>query len=226
MELNIIYEDKYIIVVEKPAGIPTQPDKEGNINLLSTVSEYILKKEKNTEIWLIHRLDRPVGGLIVFSKNKNAAAKMSNMIKENKFEKNYIAVLCGKTENSGTLSDYIIKNQRLNLSKIVNKGNKNAKFAQLKYNTINQKNTEEFGILSLVKINLITGRHHQIRVQFAHNNTAVWGDTKYNPIFARKKGVGYIALWAYEIKFNHPINNKLMNFKLKPCNVYPFNIFF
>lgn len=224
MSLNIVFEDKYIIVVEKPTGIPSQPDKTKNISLFEMVENYA-NENNNTEIGIIHRLDRPVGGIMVFSKGKNITAKMSEMIKDNLFEKTYLSVVCGQTKEQGHLKDYIMKNQRLNLSKIVNSGNIGAKLAELDYKTIACKEDINNNKLSLVEINLITGRHHQIRVQFANNKTPIWGDTKYNQLFIRKRNLGYIALWAYKIKFKHPKNNQTMEFELKPSNIYPFDLF-
>ncbi len=201
--MNIKYENKDILIVLKEKGVPVQNDISGVKSLLSEVEDYTGK-----EAFVITRLDRPVTGLVLFAKNKNAAAKLSQMVQEHKIRKTYYAVLCGELKGSGRLEDYIFKNQRENISKIVNKGNIGAKKAILNYESVKTK-----GSYTLVKINLITGRHHQIRVQFAHLGYPLYGDTKYNPQFKFKRNVT-TALFASELTFKY--NNENISVKVNP----------
>lgn len=210
MDINVVFEDKYIAVIEKPVGIPVQEDKSGDISVLD-----ILKKQLSSEVWLVHRLDRPVGGLMVIAKSCDCVGKLSESVKNKEVKKLYRAVVCGDVKKEGVLSDYIMKNQRLNITKVVNKGNVGAKLAELEYTKIAGINDERYGYISLVEINLLTGRHHQIRVQMMNMGTPLWGDIKYNPIFKHKRGVS-VALWSYGLDFKHPITNEELSFRLEP----------
>ncbi len=215
MELEILHEDKDIIVVKKPFGVASQKDKLGTDDMTYHLSNYL---GENAYIGVVHRLDRPVSGVMVYAKNKEANSNLSEQIKNKQFEKKYIAVVCGVLEkDSGELSDYVIKNERLNISKVVHKNTPNAKCAILQYEVINHKEN-----LTFVKINLVTGRHHQIRVQFSNFGFPIWGDNKYNSDFVRGKGNTPIALCANELTFKHPRTNKRMEFTITPPYEYPF----
>ncbi|MBO5004701.1 MAG: RNA pseudouridine synthase, partial [Clostridia bacterium] len=163
--LNVIYEDNHIIVVEKPVNVPSQGDKTGDKDMLSIIKEYIKEKyNKPGDVYLglIHRLDRPVGGVMVFAKTSKAAGRLSEQVRVKEFKKTYLVIVDGKLEkDKDTLEDYLLKNERNNMSKVVKEGTKNSKFAKLDYEVI--KYNEEIN-LSVLKINLHTGRHHQIRV--------------------------------------------------------------
>ena len=211
--LKVIYEDNHIIVVEKVPNIPSQADKTGDIDMLSLVKDYIKEKYNkpgNVYLGLVHRLDRPVGGIMIFAKTSKAASRLSNQVREKVFKKKYLAVVDGKIEEEkGTLEDYLYKDQRNNMSKVVNKDKKNAKFAKLDYEVLKYNKIKD---LSLVKINLHTGRHHQIRVQLSNLGHSIFGDQKYG-----KRGRGkQIALWAYELTIKHPITKEEMTFKDLP----------
>ena len=208
-KLNVIYEDNHIIVVEKPVNIPSQSDKTGDIDLLSIVKQYIKEKYNkpgNVYVGLIHRLDRPVGGVMVFAKTSKAAARLSNQVREKQFQKTYLTIVNSKMEQEkGTLQDYLLKNEKTNMSKVVAEETKNSKLALLDYEVL--KYNQEIN-LSVLKIHLHTGRHHQIRVQLSSRNHSIYGDQKYGG-----RGHGkQIALWAYELKIYHPITNELMTF--------------
>ena len=212
-QLKVIYEDNHIIVVEKPVNIPSQADKTGDMDLLTMVKQYIKEKYKkpgNVYLGLIHRLDRPVGGVIVFAKTSKAASRLSNQVREKQFEKNYLTIVNGKIEQGqGTLKDYLYKDERNNKSKVVTEGTKNSKLAILDYEVL--KYNSELN-LSVLKIYLHTGRHHQIRVQLSSRNHSIYGDQKYGG-----RGHGkQITLWAYELKFYHPITNKKLTFYSVP----------
>ncbi|GKX29753.1 RNA pseudouridine synthase [Vallitalea longa] len=228
MDINIIYEDNHIIVAEKPPKVPCQNDKTGDIDMLTELKGYLKEKYnvKNPYIGLIHRLDRPVGGLMVFAKTKFANTKLSEEIRTKRFQKFYYAVVCGKPkENKGQLVDYLKKYGRNNISKVVSEDIKDAKEAVLEYECIDSIETEEYGMLSLIKVDLKTGRHHQIRVQLSNASLPLWGDNKYNKTFVKMRTWTQIALWAGSISFKHPKENKICSFQLKPNAEYPFNLF-
>lgn len=212
-KLNVLYEDNHIIVVEKPVNIPSQGDKTGDIDMLSLVKEYIKEKyHKPGEVYLglVHRLDRPVGGVMVFARTSKAAARLSEQVRSKVFKKKYLVICDGKFENEkGTLQNYLLKNERLNISRVVKEGTKNSKLAVLDYEVL--KYNEEID-LSLVKINLHTGRHHQIRLQLANFGHSICGDQKYG---TRGRGK-QICLWAYELKIFHPTTKEELVFKVLP----------
>ena len=211
-KLKVIYEDNHIIVVEKTPNIPSQSDKTGDMDMLTLVKEYIKEKYNkpgNVYLGLVHRLDRPVGGVMVFAKTSKAASRLSNQVREKVFKKEYLAVVDGKIENTkGTLIDYLYKDERNNMSKVVHKEKKNAKEAKLDYEVLKYNEVKD---LSLIKINLHTGRHHQIRLQFSSRGFPIVGDSKYNGAFA---GDIPIALWSYCMSFDY--NSKSYNIKSEP----------
>ena len=211
--MEVIFEDNHIIVVKKQPNIPSQSDKTEDMDMLTIVKEYIKEKYKkpgNVYLGLVHRLDRPVGGVMIFAKTSKAASMLSEQVREKTFKKKYLAVVDGKfEEKNGTLEDYLYKDERNNISKVVNKDKKNAKFAKLDYEVLTYNEVKN---LSLVKVNLHTGRHHQIRVQLAHAGHSIFGDQKYGT-----RGQGkQIALWAYELTIQHPITKEEMTFRSLP----------
>lgn len=212
-ELKILYEDNHIIVVEKKPNIPSQSDKTGDIDMLTLVKNYIKEKYNkpgNVYIGLVHRLDRPVGGIMIFARTSKSASRLSNQVREKIFKKKYLAVVDGKFEkNQGTLEDYLYKDERHNMSKVVKKEKKNAKLAKLDYKVLKYNPVKD---LSLVEVNLHTGRHHQIRVQLSNFGHSIFGDQKYG---TRGKGK-QIALWAYELTIVHPVTKEEMTFKDYP----------
>ena len=208
-KLKVIYEDNHIIVVEKPVNIPSQGDKTGDIDMLTIIKEYIKEKYNkpgNVYLGLIHRLDRPVGGVMVFAKTSKAAARLSEQVREKEFQKSYLVIVDGKMEKEKeTLEDYLLKNEKTNTSKVVKEGTKNSKYASLDYEVL--KYDKELN-LSVLKILLHTGRHHQIRVQLSSRGHSIYGDQKYGG-----RGHGkQIALWAYKLQISHPVSKEKMDF--------------
>ena len=207
--MKILYEDNHIIVVEKEPNIPSQSDKTGDIDMLTLVKSYIKEKyNKPGEVYvgLVHRLDRPVGGIMVFAKTSKAASRLSEQIRNKTFSKKYLAVVDGKFEqDKRTIEDYLYKDERKNISKVVPETKKNAKLAKLEYEVLNYDDKRD---LSLIKINLHTGRHHQIRVQMANAGHSLFGDQKYGTRGKQKQ----IRLWAYEIEFEHPTKKEKLKF--------------
>ena len=206
INLKILYEDNHIIVVEKPVNIPSQGDKTGDIDMLAIVKQYIKEKYNkpgNVYLGLVHRLDRPVGGVMVFAKTSKAAARLSEQVREKVFKKNYLVIV------KGTLQDYLLKNEKTNMSKVVKEGTKNSKYAELDYEVL--KYDKELN-LSVLKIDLHTGRHHQIRVQLSSRQHSIYGDQKYGG-----RGHGkQICLWAYKLTIQHPISKEEMVFMAVP----------
>ena len=212
--LNVIYEDNHIIVVEKPCNVPSQGDNTNDEDMITIIKKYIKEKyNKPGEVYLglVHRLDRPVGGIMVFAKTSKAASRLSESIRIKNFQKTYLAVVNGTfEEKSGRLENYLLKDEALNKSKVVSKDKHGAKLASLTYEVLEEKDG-----LSLVKINLQTGRHHQIRVQFANIGHALYGDQKYG------KGPQntQISLWAYRLEFKHPTRDETISFECKPKKI-------
>ena len=207
-KIEIIYEDNHLLVVNKPVNIPMQLDDSKDEDLLSMCKSYLIKKyNKPGEAYLglVHRLDRPVGGVCVFAKTSKAASRLSDQIRTHTFKKEYLAiVLDNNIKDEETYEDYLLKDEKRNMVKVDPKG----KFASLDYKVLKRKDN-----LALVHINLHTGRSHQIRVQFSSRNHPLWGDQKYN----KKAIVGQqIALWSYKISFIHPTTKKQLEFISTP----------
>lgn len=211
--LKVLYEDNHIIVVRKDPNIPSQADKTEDLDMLTIIKKYLKEKYNkpgNVYLGLVHRLDRPVGGVMVFAKTSKAASRLSNQVREKIFKKKYLAVVDGKFDReNGILEDYLYKDERNNISKVVKPEKKNAKLAKLDYKVLVYNEVKD---LSLVKVNLHTGRHHQIRVQLSNAGHSIFGDQKYG---TRGKGK-QIALWAYELTIQHPVSKEEMTFKCLP----------
>lgn len=212
-QLKVLFEDNHIIVVEKKPNIPSQADKTEDMDMLTLVKQYIketYEKPGNVYLGLVHRLDRPVGGVMVFAKTSKAASRLSDQVREKIFKKKYLAVVDGKiSTKQGCLEDYLYKDERYNISKVVKPDKKNAKLAKLDYKVLKYKEVKD---LSLLEIDLHTGRHHQIRVQLSHFGHSIFGDQKYGT-----RGQGkQIALWAYRLSFKHPITKEEMTFEDLP----------
>lgn len=216
--INIIYEDNHIIVVEKIPNIPSQKDNTNDLDMLSLVKQYIKEKYNkpgNVYVGLVHRLDRPVGGIMVFAKTSKAASRLSEQIRKNELKKTYIAVVNGiLKEKSGTWKDYLIKNEQKNITYTTTKNK--GKEAILDYTVLEENNN-----MSLLKINLKTGRSHQIRVQTSSRGYPIIGDSKYG----NNKDNINIALFAYKLEFIHPTTKETLTFKINPPKKYPYNLF-
>ena len=216
MELKVIYEDNHIIVVEKIPNIPTQEDKTSDTSMMTLVKKYIKEKYNkpaNVYLGLVHRLDRPVGGVIVFAKTSKAASRLSKQVRDKVFKKEYLAVVDGSFEkNSGTLENYLYKDRKNNTSYVVSKDKKEAKFAKLDYEVLKYDKENN---LSLLKIDLHTGRHHQIRVQLANIGHSIYGDQRYGTRGKNKQ----IALWAYKLTIEHPTKKEKMEFEDMPRKI-------
>ena len=214
--INIIYEDNHLLVVEKPINVPVQADNSKDLDFLTMLKNFIKERDNkpgNVYLGLVHRLDRPVGGVMVFAKTSKCASRLSEQIRNKTLKKTYYAVVENKPSKQGVFKDYLLKNEKTNIVTV----DKNGKEAILEYELIDYKDSH-----SLVKINLITGRPHQIRVQFSSRNYPLYGDQKYN----KNSKVGeQIALFAKSLELVHPITKQPMVFEINLKDKYPWNKF-
>ena len=211
-KLNILYEDNHIIVVLKPQMTACCPDESKDDNLFDQIKNYVkiaYNKPGNVYLGLVHRLDRPTGGVMVYAKTSKAAARLSAGLQSGDFEKKYLTVLCGTPDpERGTLSNYLRKNTVNNMVYICTPSEEGAKYAELDYKVVESK-----GKYALTQVRLHTGRTHQIRVQTAGISHPVFGDMRYGGANAQK---GKLALWAYSLSFSHPITKERMKFMAYP----------
>lgn len=220
--LNVVYEDNQVIVVVKPHNQPSQEDESKDLDLLSEVKQYVKEKYNKpgeAYIGLVHRLDRPTGGLMVFARTSKAAARLSKQISEHETEKKYYCVVEGLVgEKKATLVNYLKKDEKNNIVKVVTQTEEGAKKAELEYTLLESK--EDFALL---EVSLKTGRSHQIRVQLSARNLPIYGDRKYN---TKTKGKT-LALWAGKLSFVHPVTKEKMTFVASPdATKDPWNKFY
>lgn len=208
MQPKILFEDNHLLVVVKPQGIPVQKAESSNDDFQSILKDYLKKKYMkpgNVFLGIVHRLDQPVGGVMVFAKTSKAASRLSEQIRQNIWKKCYLAVVDGiPRQKSGILEDYLVKNEATNEVYVSKKENPKAKFARLSYETLESKNGK-----SLLKITLETGRAHQIRVQLSSRGLPIVNDHKYNK---NAKLGSNIALWAYSLEIEHPVTKEKLVF--------------
>lgn len=215
-KIKVLYEDNHIIVVVKERNVLSQQDNTKDRDMLSLIKDYLKEKYHkpgNVYLGLVHRLDRVVGGIMVFAKTSKAAARLSSSIRENDFHKGYLAICHGKVKNSDTFVDYL---QKMNNFSTIISNSKDGKLSELSYELLEYNKNKD---ISLVKVHLKTGRHHQIRVQFASRNHPLVGDSRYG----NDKGQE-IGLFAYQLSFLHPTKKEMMTFTVIPDDK-PFNLF-
>lgn len=235
--IKILYEDDSILITVKPAGLESQASRKLDPDMVSEIKNYLIRSRRRNErqaeqklstkmstnsstqrqepyVGVIHRLDKPVAGVMVYAKTKEAAAFLSKEVQEHRVTKIYHAVLCGKpVDNVGNFVDRLVMDREANYSRIVDNSEPGGKTAKLSYRVIGEN--EEKG-LTLVEIHLETGRHHQIRVQFAGHGLPLWGDTKYNLSPSEEVRKGPLALAAVSLSFAHPVTKELMTFSMNP----------
>ena len=217
-EINVIYEDNHLLVVEKPINIPVCEDDSRDNDLLNMLKKYIKEKYNkpgNVYLGLVHRLDRPVGGVMVFAKTSKAASRLSSQVAGHELEKTYVAVVNGKVPDKGEMLDYLVKDKNKNMSYVADKTK--GKEAKLSFRRLGFKDG-----CSLVEIYLETGRSHQIRVQFSSRGFPLVGDAKYNK---NHGGNTSVALFAKRLSFTHPVTKEKLCFELNIPDRYPFNKF-
>lgn len=189
---NIIFEDNEIIVCKKEAGWLSQSDKSFTVDMVSALRTYRVNKGESSYIAILNRLDCPVSGLVLFAKTPQRAAELTKEMQNNQINKYYYAVVCGKPDQKkGTFVDHLVKDGKNNVSRVT-LDKKAGKRAELEYEVV-AEHAGEKGILSLVRIHLKTGRHHQIRVQFASRNLPLYGDAKYNDKAVKGENIALCA---------------------------------
>jgi 23S rRNA pseudouridine1911/1915/1917 synthase len=223
-ELSIIHEDNHIIAVIKPQNVPCCPDESGDPDLLSQIKQYLKEsggKPGDAYCGLVHRLDRVTGGVMVYAKTSKAASRISDQLKDGRFQKTYLAVVVGEPgAREGELVDYLLKNPKTNVVEVVPFATTGAKRAELTYKTLQISKPKK---VSLVKINLITGRSHQARVQMARIGCPIFGDAKYG---GDRLAKGWnLALWAHELSFIHPTTGDTLRFVVNPPESTPWTEF-
>lgn len=258
INIKIIFEDNHLLVVEKPVNIPTQRDESGDPDMLTLLKDDIKQrhgKPGNVYLGLVHRLDRPVGGVMVFAKTSKSASRLSDAIRKREFGKTYLAVVKGDISStmgeSGSLRDLLLKDKDTNIVKVVREDVAGGKEALLDYELIQYMTMDTIDIshgskksslgqpsnsraassapgskaqgLSLVKINLHTGRSHQIRVQLANAGHPLYGDQKYGGSWSKPNQ--QLALWSHEVSFGHPTLGERMTFHSNPPKVAPWSSF-
>ena len=219
-KINILFEDNHLLVVEKPVNMPVCEDESRDKDLLSNLKEYIkIKYDKpgNVYLGLVHRLDRPVGGVMVFAKTSKAASRLSKQVASHELKKTYVAVVCGKVPENGKFLDYLVKNTKRNHSYVTDRDH--GKEARLSFKRLGYKDG-----VSLVEVYLETGRSHQIRVQLKHIGHPVYGDVRYGgDILAKGHN---LALWSYKLRFTHPTTKQIMSFiAMPPEDKVPWSVF-
>lgn len=216
--VTVLYEDAVCIVVVKPPGMASQTERSSAPDMVSWLKNYLSRKQKGKEpyVGVVHRLDRPVGGVMVYALTKAAAADLSGQIRQNLMQKSYLAVLKGRpAQTEGSCTDWLKKDGKTNTSSVVPENTPEAKKAVLKYRVLETRSLPE-GELSLVRVALVTGRHHQIRVQMAHQGTPLMGDLRYGPGAAAGRQREMPALFAAELSFRHPVTGRVMHFEAPP----------
>ena len=238
--ISVLYEDQDIIVVEKPAGMESQFSRGFGADMVSELRGYLISARRPQVIHkaginnprrpgapqppyvgVIHRLDKPVGGIMVYGKTQKATAALSADLQAGKMEKRYLAVLCGKpVDNQGTYVDYLLQDRKNNRSSIVDKSISGSRKAELNYRILQVIHREEKGQAreyALAEVELLTGRHHQIRVQFAGHGTPLYGDSRYGDIGTTGENRrSVLGLWAFSLSFFHPFRKERMHFEKKP----------
>ncbi|MDI9513973.1 MAG: RluA family pseudouridine synthase [Bacillota bacterium] len=222
MEINILYEDNHLLVAVKPPEVPVQADSSGADDFLGMLKAYIkgkYNKPGNVYLGLVHRLDRNAGGVMVFAKTSKAASRLSDQIRRRVTAKTYLAVVHGCPENRQEhLVNYLLKDRARNRVSVVEPGTPGAREAVLNYTVLESREG-----LSLIRVELETGRPHQIRVQMAELGTPLYGDVKYRGFGERN--MNDLALWSWRMEVEHPVKKERVAFTAPPPDTYPWNLF-
>ncbi|MUV38266.1 23S rRNA pseudouridine(1911/1915/1917) synthase [Lentibacillus sp. JNUCC-1] len=223
MNIPVLFEDNHVLVVEKPVNIPVQEDQSGDADMLTLLKADLkerYQKPGNVFLGLVHRLDRPVGGVMVFAKTSKAASRLSDAIRRGAFERTYLAVVRGKpVHKQAQLENTLLKDHAENKVHVVSSGHGKGKRARLTYEMLAAREA-----LSLLSVQLETGRPHQIRVQLSHAGMPLYGDQKYG--FNVNKPGQQIALWAHKLSFEHPTKKDMITVESTPPDTGPWQQFF
>ncbi len=220
--VRICHQDNHLLVVVKPPNMPTQADASGDLDLLTCMKAYVKEtyaKPGEVYLGLVHRLDRPVGGLVVLARTSKAAARLSAQARDRTLSREYLAVVRGLAPDSTELCDWLLKDERTNTVTVVPPGTPGAKDARLSFVCLAQVEGE--APLSLLRVTLHTGRSHQIRVQCAHAGLPLWGDARYG----KGQPGEQIALWGASLGFEHPTLHEPLTFVALPDGAFPWNAF-
>lgn len=224
MTITVLYEDNHLLFVEKPVNMPVQEDRSKDKDLLNLAKSYLVEKYNkpgDAYLGLVHRIDRPVGGVLLFAKTSKAASRISNEIRLNRLDRKYFAVVRGlPSKKEDKLTDYLLKNTDKNKSSVVKAQRKHAKKAVLDYRLLKYDDIHD---LSLLEVTLHTGRSHQIRVQLSHMGHPIYGDQKYGQ-HVNKVGQ-QIALWAKALTVKHPTKDDFVTVESFPPKEYPWSLF-
>ncbi len=208
--IKVLYEDNHTIAVVKPPGVPVMPDGSGDASMMDLVKDFIkdkYNKPGKVFLGLVHRIDRSTGGVMVFARTSKGASRLSKQIREKELKKTYLAVVNGRLgEKSGTMRNFLVKDTKNNKSEAVPEGTAGSREAVLEYKVLSENNG-----FSLVEIKLITGRHHQIRVQFSSRGYILYGDIKYGSPHKAKLG-----LWSKELVFSKPVGGESISVSCEP----------
>ena len=219
--MKILYEDKYLIVAEKPVGVESQKSSVGKADMLTLLSQYRRDKGEDGYVGLVHRLDTATGGAMIYSKREDMTGKLSVLVQSGNYGKTYLAVIHGEPdEKCGEMRDLLYHDKLKNKSFVCAKERKGVKEAILNYRTLSMVDTEN-GKMSLVEVELITGRTHQIRVQFASRKMPLVGDGKYGS----RDNKATCALWSHKVRFTHPVTKKVIECESSPEGGYPWEYF-
>jgi 23S rRNA pseudouridine1911/1915/1917 synthase len=219
MRPEVLYEDNHLLVAVKPPNVPSQKDASGDMDMLSMMKAYIKRqynKPGDVFLGLVHRLDRPAGGAMVFARTGKAAARLSEQLRKKELRRGYYAVVRGRPKERDTLTDYLLKDTSQNKVAVVPEGTAGAKRAVLHYALLETNND-----LSLVQVILETGRPHQIRVQMAGENLPLYGDMRYGGEVPGRQ----LALWSGALELVHPTKKETMIFYSHPPNKRPWQDF-
>ena len=226
MQTQIVYEDEAVLVIRKPAGLATESAGIGQKDVVSELKNYVAKKNpgKMPYLGVVHRLDQPVEGLLVFAKTKKAAENLTAQLGKGTLKKEYLAVVCGKVpENTGRLVDYLAKEKGMAVVKdAADAQSEKAADAQAKKAVLTYTKKAETGRFTLLAVQIETGRFHQIRAQLSHAGFPILGDEKYgseeSKELSREKKIRFTALCAASLSFRHPVTGKFMAFTQAPQN--------
>lgn len=220
--MNILYEDKYLIVCEKPVGVESQVSSSGKEDMITLLSRYRAQKGEDTYVGLVHRLDTMTGGAMIYSKRENMTGKLSALVQSDDYKKTYLAVVHGAPKtNEGEMRDLLYHDKQRNKSFVVAKKRAGVKDALANFRLLKSVERDDGEAMSLVEVELITGRTHQIRVQFASRKMPLVGDGKYGS----RDNRATCALWSHKVEFVHPMTKRIIKVESNPTEAYPWNMF-
>ena len=220
--MKILFEDKYLIVCEKPIGVESQVSSSGKEDMITLLSRYRAEKGEESYIGLVHRLDTMTGGAMIYSKREDMTGRLSALIQSEDYKKTYFAVVHGiPEEKEGEMRDLLYHDKQKNKSFVVAKKRAGVKEALANYRLSESVTGEDGETMSLVEVELITGRTHQIRVQFASRKMPLVGDGKYGS----RDNKATCALWSHKVEFVHPVTKDKISAESSPADAYPWNVF-